>query len=218
MVVRNERTGMLFVLVTPIIEGLFPIRSASDSFPPIFFVAFAVLIAFFGFGAYFILSGSYRVHIPFKVFLYSAIVASIVLSGFVLIMIGSKSTTGINTALLLKTEMVFAFLLSAFLLKEDLHIVQMIGALLVLLGAVAVLFNGSISLNIGDVIILSAGFLFPVANIFAKKALQMASSTTVLFLRYSFGVCIFIPLSFLLEDPISVIASMDANNYLLLLT
>ncbi len=179
----------ILVLIACVFEGLFPIfvRVGSAAFPPVLFVAMSTCIAAVFLGTLAWTRGAFRERIPRAVYGYIAVVALCVMGGFAMISIGARQTSGINISLLLQTEMLFAFLLCNVVLGEKISVRVLAGMPLIFLGACAVLFNGSFTLNSGDAIILLAAAIFPIGNIFAKKALALTRPVIVLFLRYVFG-------------------------------
>lgn len=188
-------------MVPCIAEGLFPIiaNASAQIFPPIFYLAVSLLLASAVLCLLVILTTGMPV-ISKQVWVYSSLIAIFIFTGFSLIFLGTRLTSSINTALLLQTEMLFTFVLSTFILRERLLPIQLAGAVCVLAGTGYILYNGSMQLNSGDMLIIAATAMFPMGNVFAKKALALASPMIVLMLRYIIGGSVLLVLSLLLED------------------
>ncbi len=155
----------------------------------------AVLLAFVA-----TLRGNFHKAIPPRAFAYIAVVALCIIGGFTIIMSAARFTSGINITLLLQAEMLFAFLYCNVLMGEKITRRLLIGMTLIFLGACGVLFNGTFVVNPADIFVLLATALFPIGNIFAKKALALVPSTTVLLFRYIFGCVLLFPVSFVLGE------------------
>ena len=207
----------LLILVC-ILEGFFPIivKSSTEVFPPLFFLALAAAIASGFHGITTFLQGGLSPAITPRVLIDCLLVSLFIFSGFVLIFIGAKHTTAINTALLLQCEMVTTFLVYEFFFKQKHSLQQLVGAVIVFTGSTLVLYNGSFSLNKGDLIILSSTLCFPFGNYFAKRALGVIPPSQVLLFRFGFAAPIFFVLSFFLED-LSVIFHTVFNHLHLVL-
>jgi len=202
MIHKEERIGELMLLLTCVFEGLFPIvaKFATNAFPPIFFTAVSVLCAAFVFFCVLVFRRRLFQQISLVALGYAFGVTIFVVMGLAIVLIGVQWTSGINTTLLLQAEMLFTFLFASLFLGERLRRVAIFGACAVFLGTVFVLFNGTFVLNRGDLIIVFATALFPIGNMFAKKALELISADTLLFLRYLMGGCILLSVSFFFED------------------
>lgn len=179
-----------------VLEGLFPIiaHGASRAFSPLWFVglscAFAACILWL-FSAY---TGAFRRPRTSEL-RDCGWLALLIITPTALIFAGSAHTSGINTGLLLQTEVLSTFLIYGFLFHERHTVVQIFGAMLVFSGTLAVLFNGSLHLNAGDALILLAVCIFPFGNFFAKRALRTLPITQVLFYRYLFSACLLLPVA-----------------------
>ena len=216
---HSKQTAEFALLGTAAMEGLYPVLAniASTKFPPVFFVGVSVCVALIGLLLYCCMRGTLKHGIDVRALPYAFGVAAIVLTGFVCILIGTRYTSGINTALLLQNEMLVAFLVATFLLSERISLRQFFGIVAVLLGTIAILFNGTMAVNRGDVIILLTTLLFPFANILAKKGLSYVAPSVFLLLRYVFGAIMLCIGSFAFEDPVTFMQTMDAQHIQLIL-
>lgn len=96
----------------------------------------------------------------------------------------SKTTPG-NGSLVALFEIVPSYIFFQLIRKEHLTRKQIIGIILMMIGACIVLFPKTGVINSGDWIIFFAVFFPPLGNLFQQKARKIASSETVLFLRHA---------------------------------
>jgi len=217
MAQREQQVGEVMLLGTCVLEGLFPILANLSMcvFPPVLFTALSALLAAAAFACILLWSGGWR-RIPFKGFLYACGVAVFVVLASTFIFVGARSTSGINTTLLLQAEILFTFIVSTLFLRETWRVPQLLGAAAILCGDIFILFNGTLVLNHGDLFILLATALFPIGNIFAKRALHLLSSQMLLFLRYAVGGVFLLLLSLLIEGAPPSAESLWAHRSLFL--
>lgn len=212
--------GEYFILGSALIEGLFPIviNAGTKSFPPILFGALSVLLSAMLFLIIRIRQGSF-----FSIFRRKAlaplcgVTLFVILIPYPLIYIGSSMSTGINTAILLQTEILFTFIFFTLFFGERASVQKILGALLVLFGAASILFQDEFSFhNPGNFLILLAAVFPPFGNYFAKKALRILKPVDVLFFRYLLGGIFLLSFSFLFEDSYSF-ASLSQSDMLFLI-
>lgn len=210
---HHKYFGEIALVGTAVLEGFSPVLAnmAAGYFPPILFVTMSVLTALVGLAVYIVSTGRAK-YFDVRALPYATGVGILVLSGFVMIMIGTKVTSGINTALLLQNELVLMFLISVFILKEHTTGMQILGTGMVLIGTVVILYNGSFAINTGDILILLATFLFPFANILAKRGLSYAPPIVFLFMRYCVGFLCLLSMSFIFEDPVHTLAIISEKQ------
>jgi len=214
----NQVRGEFFVIGTCILEGLFPIiaYSASREFPIFFFTGASVALAMIILGVLLIITKGYKNKVPLWSLGACAMVSLlVVIIPLNLIMAGAKHTSGINTALILQVEILSTFIIYKFLFKEHHELYQYIGALLVFSGTALVLFNGTMTLNKGDLLILLAVWIFPFGNYFAKKALTVLKPMQVIFFRYLFALPVLILISIIFEDLSGVLDSITRSGWII---
>lgn len=195
-----------------VLEGLFPIiaHGASRAFSPLWFVGLSSLFAACVLGAYGACTGSFSRRATTAELRDCAWLALLIVTPTTLIFMGSALTSGINTGLLLQTEILTTFLIYGILFHERHTPTQIAGAMLVFSGTLAVLFNGSLRLNGGDALILVAVCIFPFGNFFAKRVLKTLPSAQVLLYRYFFSACILLPVAFA-KDGVPDFTHSEAN-------
>lgn len=201
---RNERKAEAFVVCSAVIEGGFPIiaNQAVRVFPALYF---AGISAFVGAVIHFFLllaRGKLTQKVSLRVWV-SVIGVTLCNSVFALLFIflGTRHTSGINTALLMQSEMLFSFLVFTWVYGQKASRQQFFGAFIVLLGTVCVLYNGSLSFNRGDLFIIFGTLFYPFGNQFAKHALLHLPSGFILMIRHLVGGAVFLVLSIIFEHP-----------------
>lgn len=140
----------------------------------------------------------------------------IVIIPSVLIYFGASHTSGVNTAILLQTEILFTFLIVGVFTRERITLKKISGALLVAFGAVIILYNGDFSVNSADLLIIAGAAFYPLGNICAKKALELATPVAILFIRAFVGGNILLLISLLFENYTLSVSHYISDNFLFL--
>lgn len=136
-----------------------------------------------------------------KTFKYTlGITAFIVIIPSILFFSGSKMTSGINTALLLQTEILFTLLICGAFYKEKITTKKLVSSALILAGAILILYNGSLNLNTGGLLIIAATVFYPFGNMCAKEALKLSPLAPILFLRSFLGGISLLAISLIFEN------------------
>lgn len=102
---------------------------------------------------------------------------------FALTFVGLQYTSAINVAIILFLQILFSYLFLGRKQGERLNPKQVWGAILMTLGALLVLFPGKIEIRLGDILVLMAAMVAPIANLYQKRARDRVSSPTVLLVR-----------------------------------
>ncbi|MGQ9722837.1 MAG: DMT family transporter, partial [Candidatus Jordarchaeum sp.] len=105
----------------------------------------------------------------------------------ILFFFGSTMTSGINSSILLQSEPVYSIVLCYFLLRELIRKKQIAVTLLILCGTIIVLYNGVLSLNIGDILVLLTPLFWQIAHVLGRKILEKASTYVVTTGRILYG-------------------------------
>ena len=219
MTTKQERRAEGLVLCSAVIEGSFPIvaNRAVRVFPALAFVSIS---SFVGFIMHLTLLLARRVPFPSVSGRVWVDVMGVTMCNSVFallfIFLGTQFTSGINTALLLQSEMLFSFLIFTFLFGERATRRQYMGAAGVLAGTIFVLYNGSFSLNRGDLLIIFGTMFYPFGNQFAKRALEHLPSGYILMIRDLVGAFVFLALSVAFENLTLQVFSVVREYWLLI--
>jgi len=117
---------------------------------------------------------------------------------YLLFFSGAKLTSGINTAILLQSEPIYSLLLGYFILKEKITSKQILSTLLIIVGVIIVIYNGAISFNIGDLLILLTPLFYQLSHVIAKKTIKRIGTVAVQGGRYLYGGLMLLIISSLL--------------------
>ncbi len=216
----RENKGAALALISAALWGVFPVmvNRGSRSIPPLTFAAFSTLLAAAGSFLYAAFKGKLpelREKEAYSSLL--MITLCIVIIPYILFFIGSSMTSGINTSLLLLSEIIFTLIFTP-LVGEKTTIEKLIGAAGVFIGALLILYNGTFHLNTGDVMVISSTATYPVGNFYAKKALNRVSPSIILFVRFFLGGLFMLPIALLAERQSDVTTIISGDWPLLLLT
>lgn len=197
--------GEYFILGTLVFEAFFPaiIHTASGSLPPYAFSAISVLIAAAIHAAVAMSLGVFKMPRRETLRDIGMIALMIVVFPTLFYMAGTGITSGINTSILLQSEVLFAVFFG-WLVGERLLGREWLGLLAMVTGMVLVLWNGSFTVNLGDALIITASFFYPIGNWYAKRALMHAHPSVVLFGRSLLGGVALLVIATFVEKPWSV--------------
>lgn len=208
---NKENTAVLYGIVAAAIYGLFPvlIHHGSQTIPPTTLLGIATLLG--AATAFLFLAAKKKVHqlfvrkAWFPMFMVTLLIVVIPWS---LISYGASLTTGVNTSLLLLSEIIYTMIFTHFI-GEPTTRAKVFGALGVLLGCGFIVYNGTTSVNMGDMLIFIAPIFFPLGNFFSKKAFHHVDPETITTFRYTVGGVFILAISRFVETapPLTTIFS-----------
>lgn len=102
---------------------------------------------------------------------------------FCLVFLALKYTTPGHVAIILFLQVLFSYLFLGRRTEERLSKHHLFGVALMTLGALIVLFPHKIQFNLGDLLVLLAAMIAPIANLYQKRARQFVSSEVILATR-----------------------------------
>lgn len=212
--ISGEKTGEIMILGETLLYSIFPaiIVYSTKIFPPILFAGLSTLTASITLFIFLLLKKDLKSLKNKDTIKYSLwITLFIIIIPSVLIFTGSSKTSGINTTILLQSEILFTFLIFGLFAIEKITLKKTIVALMILSGTIFIVYNGSANINIGDLMIIAGTAFYPIGNIFAKKALKVASPSAILFIRSFAGGVVLVVLSLLFENQTGVLSKI--SNY-----
>src|SRR3989338_5937996 len=186
MKLTQERQGEGIIFFEAILWGLFPVVTilSFSSLSPLVSLAWSTLFSALFFGIVLFVKGTWR-QLTLTSALPDILRLTLVLGivYYALIFTGLKFTSAGNVSIIALTEVLFSFLLfhvwrSNYIPKEHIF-----GAVLVLVGAVIVLYPNVTSFNIGDLLILVSAAIAPIGNFFQQRARKQVSGETIMFIR-----------------------------------
>ena len=196
-----ETLGVVLVLVVAVFWGMFPIvvNKGSQHIPPLFFAAVSTFIGAMVATIVSFVKKDFRKVFHARGFAWGIGVAFTMCAfHYGLLFVGSTMTSGINTAALELSEILFTILITPFF-GEKPTVYKTLGGIFVLFGAFIILFKGG-SFSFGDVLIIISTSLLPFGNFFGKKALQYFNTEHLLIVRYFLGGFMLLVMSLLFED------------------
>jgi len=215
---NKEREGEILAILLSVLEGIFPIWSilAVKKIGAVHSYAGGIFFALIFF-SFLIFYRKKTKELIKKEALKDLLLTSILITFmFVLIYLGLSYTTAGNMSVILLMQIFFSYLYFNIFGKEKMGVIHSLGALLMGIGALIVLFPGEFHLNKGDMLILLAAATAPIANLYQKKAREKVSSETVLFFRTIFAFPILIFLASIFEPNVSIESYREVLIYLIL--
>ncbi len=220
MSAKQENRGVILALCSAALWGIFPVmvNRGSHRIPPLTFAAISTLLAAIGSFFYTVFKGKlYELRIKEAYASLLMITLCIVIVPYVLLFMGSSRTSGVNTSVLLLSEIIFTLIFTP-LIGEKTSTEKLIGASGVFVGSLLILYNGKFLLNAGDMMVIASTATYPIGNFYAKKALNRVSPSTILFVRFSLGGLFILPLAMIMEKQSGVLDIVLVDWRLLLLT
>lgn len=185
-----EQKGFIFALSDVFFAGLFPVitKFGVGFINPVFFAAISALIG----AGFLIIVLKFRGEL--KQLFSRELVLNLLLIAFfgtfvtsILFFYGSTMTSGINASILLQVEPIYSIVLSFFLLSELIRKKQIAITLLILGGTMIVLYNGVLSINLGDILILLTPLFWQIGHVLARKTFEKTSTYVVAAARVFYG-------------------------------
>lgn len=127
----------------------------------------------------------------------------------------SKTTAG-NASIIALMEIFFSYLFFHVWRKEEMDYRHVAGGLLMLFGALTVLFNKATDFQIGDIYVLAATALPPLGNYFQQKLRKRVSTETVLLGRSVLSLPFLLVLCIVLGEKLSWTAAQSSVWFLFL--
>ncbi len=214
----QEREGELLMVGVSLLESWFPILSiiALQSIGALHTYAFALLISLIFFSL--IIIRKKLLH-PLSSEAYRALLLTSfwITTLFVLIFIGIRYTTAGNMSVIIFLQLFFSYLYFNVLGKEKMHVSHTLGAFIMGVGAIIVLFPGELHFNKGDLLILLAAIIAPIANLYSKRARNYCSSEFILGFRTLFALPVVALLAYAFEPTFTLNQLQAALPYVLII-
>lgn len=134
--------------------------------------------------------------------------------GDILFFSGTKLSTGINSGLLLQIEPVYSVILSAIILREVIKKRKLTATLLMIFGAMVILYKGPSKINIGDLLIVFSPFFYQLSSFTAKEAIRKKANLNSIAAARLFYGGIILSLIALVVNPSSIITILDGYKLL----
>lgn len=201
MLKQSEKIGSIFIFLQAILWGMFPIivSNGAKQIPPFTYATLSTFTASFA-ALIYLFAQQKQSELKKKEAYTSLLLLTlfIVVIPYSLYFLGAKTTTALNASFLLLSEMLFTLIFTHFI-GEKTTILKLLGSLGVMMGAGFILYNGKLEWNLGDVLIILSTATYPLGNFYAKKAIHLVSSATILFTRFLLGGFFLLALSLVFE-------------------
>ena len=214
----NETRGILYAWVFAMLEGLFPILSIFilKYIGSLYAYAFSITIAMLFFISYLMIKHKLHELVKRKA-LYDLFMTALLINlMFVLIFTGLRFTTAGNMSVIIIMQLFFAYLYFNVFGSEKLGTLPTIGALMMAIGGIVVVFPKNFAVNTGDLLILLAAAIAPVANVYQKRAREYVSSETILAFRNAVAIPVLLALAYFFEHTVSKAQFTKALPFILL--
>ncbi len=201
----KERQGELLMLGLSILESWFPILSivAISYVGALHTYMYSLVIAFFFYMVIMYKRDRFRELQNRAAYRDLLLTTFWITAIFILIFIGMRYTSAGNMAVIVFLQVLFSYLYFNVLGKEKMERVHLIGALIMVVGAVIILVPDDMQFNKGDWLILLASAFAPIVNLYQKRARNYCSAETILGFRTVVGFPFVAVLSYWLEPAVS---------------
>jgi len=211
-----ERKGEYYMLLLALFESWFPIAIifAYRSVEPIFVYALTVAVAALFFVAMVFYKKSYKEYLNkagYKDLLLTSFFITLL---FLFVFTGLKFTTASNMAVILFLQLFFSFVYFNLLGREAIDSKHLLGAFLMGGGAVVILFPHDLHFNLGDLLVLIAAMIAPIANYYQKRSRKYLSAASILAFRYIVAIPFLFLLAYLFEPVPTQSALLEAMPYI----
>ena len=188
---KEKRKGEVYIFFEVLLWALFPIITTLTyiGLPAMLSFAWSVTFSAIFFGCIVLYRKTWiEIKNPelWKYIFFITLFIAILFYGFYFI--GLSKTTPGNAALIGQFEICTSFLFFHLFRKDHISKEYIVGAFLMLVGALIVLAPNISGINIGDFLVLAATFCTPIGNHFQRKARKIASSETIMFLRTTLSI------------------------------
>ena len=136
---------------------------------------------------------------------------------FALFFIGMQFTTAGNMSVIIFMQLFFSYLYFNILGKEKIDFMHSLGAFIMSIGAIIILIPTNMVFNKGDLIILVAAMIAPIANNYSKRARKFCSSETILGVRTIIALPVIALLAWIIEPEMKMDAIEKTLPYVVLI-
>jgi len=196
-----QRIGELSLLAFTFFEGWFPVLTLLilQYLSPIYTYLLTVCFASLTFLTVLIMQGKQAQLVQFSAYRPMLLSASLMSLAFIFIYVGLTWTSAGNMSILIFLQFFFSFVYFNVIGREPFSRQHLLGAFLMAIGALIILFPENWTVNKGDLFIVMASAIAPIANYYQKQARQQVSSSTVLTFRSFFAIPVLYILAVIME-------------------
>lgn len=200
MNLTKERQGEVIIIAEALLWSLFPVITilSLTNLSPIVSFGWSTLFATLFFAIMLTIKGKWR-----EIKNREAIKDILLVTFFIGILfylfyfLGLSYTSAGNASLIALTEVFFSFLLFHVWRKDYISPNHIIGAILILAGAMIILYPNFSEFHLGDLLILAGAFVAPFGNFFQQRARTKVGSESILFIRSFISVIVIFFIAYL---------------------
>ncbi len=136
---------------------------------------------------------------------------------FAFVFLGMQYTTAGNMSVIIFLQLLFSYLYFNVLGSDKMDMIHTFGAFIMGIGAIVILFPKALVLNKGDLFILIAAAMAPIANFYSKRTRKHCASETILGFRTLFALPVIGLLAWIFEPSISYDGFVSALPHVVLI-
>jgi drug/metabolite transporter (DMT)-like permease len=180
---KKEKEGIIFTIITIFLAGSLPIvvKYGTGIIHPLFFATVTSLIAGGCLFMVTLIKGNWKILLDRKYLFYFLIIGffGTTLSN-ILFFYGVTLTSGINSAILLQIEPLYALFIGYIFLRERIGLKQIIFTFVIILGTLTVLYQGGFKVSWGDGLVLFAPLCWQITHFQSKRLMANHQGITPL--------------------------------------
>ena len=134
-----------------------------------------------------------------------------------MLFLGASMTSGLNTSMLLLTEIIFLMIFS-HLIGEKTTTLKVIGATGVFVGAVIMMYQAGAQFRVGDLLVTLSTVPYFFGNFYSKKLLMVVSLQAIMLFRFVAGGMILLIIARFFEREVAVIPLIQTYFLTLLIS
>ena len=198
----NKHRAELYAILIALLESIFPIMSIFIlvCIQPLFAYAFSIMVANFVFIFLITYQKTWSEFFIKEAWVDMLWLTFYITTLFILIMIGLQYTTAGNMSVIISLQLFFSYLYFNVFGQEKMTFIHSLGALLMGIGAIIVLFPENFSLNKGDAFIFMAAIIAPLVSKHQKQARVFVSAKTILAFRNIVALPFVLGFAFFMES------------------
>jgi drug/metabolite transporter (DMT)-like permease len=218
MTPKSERKGEVYALALSVLEGLFPILSliTVTALGAVTAYLYTIVIATLFFLLLLFHKNKSAELLRFDAYKELLLTSLFITLLFVSIFISLKYTTPANVAVIMILQLFFSYFYFHIIGSEKMEPLHTLGAFIMGIGAIIILFPADFKINTGDLFVLFASAIAPIANLYQKRSREKVSSITIMTFRNLVAIPFLIALAYTLEMPSNPFESLHVSIILIL--
>jgi len=218
MTPKSERKGEVYALALSVLEGLFPILSliTVTALGAITAYLFTIIIATVIFLLLLFYKNKSAELFRFDAYRELLLTSLFITLLFVAIFVSLRYTTPANVAVIMILQLFFSYFYFHVIGSEKMTPLHTFGAFVMGIGAIIILFPADFKINTGDLLVLFASAIAPIANLYQKRSREKVSSITIMTFRNLVAIPFLIALAYTLEIPANPFESLHVSLILIL--